>query len=139
MLQLYQKIISGEDTVEQITENAERRNYERLEKEFAFRYTPLSNFANTELSEQGVILDIGGGGLRFLSSDKMQKDEQLLMKLDFQGWQIDGVNCMASDDADDSGTMMVVGSVMWSTETAVEDQFEVGVRFTARMEASSFP
>ncbi len=139
MLQLYQKIFSGEDTVEQITENAERRSYKRLEKEFAFRYAPLSNFANTELSEQGVILDIGGGGLRFLSSDKREKDEQLLMKLDFEGWKIDGVNCMASDTTGEYGSMLVVGSVMWSAETANEDQFEVGVRFTARMETSSFP
>ena len=75
-----QKKISGEDTVDQITENAERRNYERLEKEFTFRYAMLTDFANTELTEQGVILDIGGGGLRFLSSEKWHKNQQLLLQ-----------------------------------------------------------
>ena len=120
--------------MDQITENAERRSYERLEKEFSFHYTILSDLAKTELTEQGVILDIGGGGLRFLSSEKWQKNEQLLMQLDFDGWQIEGVNCAVSDNSGEYGRMLVVGSVMWSSEAVSEDQFEVGVRFTARME-----
>lgn len=119
--------------MDQITENAERRSYERLEKEFAFHYTLLSDLANAELTEQGVILDIGGGGLRFLSSEKWNKNEQLLMQLDFEGWRIEGVNCVVCDKGEGCGSMLVVGSVMWSAETANEEQFEVGVRFTARM------
>jgi hypothetical protein len=122
--------------VDQITENAERRSYDRVVKEFVFNYAILADLANTELSEEGLILDIGGGGLRFLASRKWEKNEQLLMQLDFKGWHIDGVSCVICDNNQECGSMMVVGSVMWSAETASEDEFEVGVRFTARMETN---
>jgi len=112
---------------------AERRRYDRLEKEFAFRYTVFDDLAHATLEEKGLILDIGGGGLRFLSSQRWIKNEQLLMKLDFSGWQIDESGNVTIPSYDDCTSMLVIGSVMWSAETAQEDQFEVGIRFTARM------
>lgn len=112
---------------------AERRRYDRLEKEFAFRYTVFDDLAHATLAEKGLILDIGGGGLRFLSSRRWVKNEQLLMQLDFAGWQIDDAGCITIQSSNDCASMLVIGSVMWSAETAQEDQFEVGIRFTARM------
>jgi hypothetical protein len=112
---------------------AERRRYDRLEKEFAFRYTGFDDLAHAILEEKGLILDIGGGGLRFLSSQRWMKNEQLLMKLDFEGWQIDDSGRVTIQSSGDGTSMLVIGSVMWSAETAQEDQFEVGIRFTARM------
>jgi len=112
---------------------AERRRYDRLEKEFAFRYTVFDDLAHATLEEKGLILDIGGGGLRFLSSQRWIKNEQLLMKLDFEGWQIDDSGNVTIQSRGDCTSMLIIGSVMWSAETAQEDQFEVGIRFTARM------
>jgi len=112
---------------------AERRRFDRLEKEFAFRYTVFEDLAHATLEEKGLILDIGGGGLRFLSSRRWMKNEQLLMKLDFEGWQIDDAGNVSIQSCGDCTSMLVIGSVMWSTETAQEDQFEIGIRFTARM------
>lgn len=112
---------------------AERRRYDRLEKEFAFHYTVFDDLAHATLEEKGLILDLGGGGLRFLSSQRWMKNEQLLMKLDFKGWQIDDLGCVTIQSSGDCTSMLVIGSVMWSAETAQEDQFEVGIRFTARM------
>jgi hypothetical protein len=111
----------------------ERRRYNRIGKEFAFRYTVLDNLARAALEERGLILDISGGGVRFLSSQRWLKDEQLLMKLDFAGWQINGGACVRVGNSGHCSSMLVIGSVMWSAETVQENQFEVGVRFTARM------
>ncbi|TFG36992.1 MAG: hypothetical protein E4H46_02580, partial [Desulfobacterales bacterium] len=57
---------------------AERRRYDRLEKEFAFCYTGFDDLAHAILEEKGLILDIGGVVLRFLSSQRWMKNEQLL-------------------------------------------------------------
>ena len=120
--------------MEQVKEFAERRKYERLEKEFSFRYSLANDLVKPQLNEEGLVLDIGGGGVRFLSSQRWMKNEQLMMQLNFRGWKIDGDSCDFSNNSNDYGRMLVVGSVMWSAETALEDQFEVGVRFTARMQ-----
>ncbi|MBU4262853.1 MAG: PilZ domain-containing protein [Proteobacteria bacterium] len=112
---------------------AERRRYDRLEKEFAFRYTVIDDLTDATLDEMGLILDISGGGLRFLSSRRWRKNEQLLMKLDFEGWQIDDSGNVTIQYSGDCTSMLVIGAVMWSAETAQEDQFEIGIRFTARM------
>ncbi|MEW6289828.1 MAG: hypothetical protein AB1545_08225 [Thermodesulfobacteriota bacterium] len=112
---------------------AERRRYDRLEKEFAFRYTVFDDLAHASLEEKGLILDIGGGGLRFLSSRRWVKNDQLLMQLDFAGWRIDDAGCITIQGSNECTSMLVIGSVMWSAETAQEDQYEVGIRFTARM------
>jgi len=111
----------------------ERRRYDRLEKEFAFRYTVIDDLTDATLDEMGLILDIGGGGLRFLSSRRWRKNEQLLMKLDFDGWQIDDSGNVTIQYSGACTSMLVIGAVMWSAETAQEDQFEIGIRFTARM------
>lgn len=113
---------------------AERRKYDRLEKEIIFRYTVFEDLVNARLDEQGLILDIGGGGIRFLSSRQWNKGEQLLMQLDFSGWRIDGDECVATFAAEDCGRMLAVGIVMWAAETVHEDQFEIGARFTARVQ-----
>lgn len=111
----------------------ERRRYDRLEKEFAFTYTVINDLTNATLDEMGLILDIGGGGLRFLSSRRWRKNEQLLMKLDFADCQIDDACPDTIPNSGDSTGMLVIGTVMWSSATAQEDQFEIGIRFTARM------
>ena len=111
----------------------ERRRYNRIDKEFTFSYTVLDDLARATLEQQGLILDISGGGVRFLSSRRWMKNDQLLMKLDFAGWRIEGGACMRIGNNGHCSSMLVIGSVMWSAETAQEEQFEVGVRFTARM------
>ena len=111
----------------------ERRRYDRLEKECAFHYTVIDDLTNATLDEMGLILDIGGGGLRFLSSRRWRKNEQLLMKIDFADCQIDDAGTDTIPYSGDSTGMLVIGTVMWSAATAQEDQFEIGIRFTARM------
>ncbi|MFH1216742.1 MAG: hypothetical protein V1706_09610 [Pseudomonadota bacterium] len=120
--------------MDEIAVVAERRKYDRLEKEIVFRYSLFEDLVNVSLGDQGLILDIGAGGVRFLSSCQWHKSDQLLMKLDFNGWRISGEECVATFRKEDCGSMLVVGTVMWAAETVHDDQFEIGVRFTARVQ-----
>ncbi|MCB2180985.1 MAG: hypothetical protein KQH63_03035 [Desulfobulbaceae bacterium] len=120
--------------MEQIEEAAERRKHDRLEKEFVVRYSKVDDLARTEFNEQGLILDFGAGGLRFLSGKKWEKHEQLVMKLDFEGWRINGSTCALAENNEECGSMTVIASVMWAAESIYEDQYEVGVTFTARLQ-----
>ncbi|MFZ5759690.1 MAG: hypothetical protein ACOY32_08700 [Thermodesulfobacteriota bacterium] len=113
---------------------AERRKYERLDKEMGFRYGLYENLVTARLDEQGLILDIGGGGLRFLSSRRWRKNDELLMQLDFSGWRLDGAAGDAVFTGEGCDSLLVVGSVMWVTDAVEDEQFEVGVRFTARVQ-----
>lgn len=122
-----------ENKEEELNEIIERRRYARLDKEMRFFYAPFADLTETELGEEGLLLDIGGGGLRFLADRKMDKNSQLVMQLDFEGWQEGEEEWIATGRKEDSGRMLVVGTVMWSAETAHEDQFEVGVRFNGRI------
>lgn len=111
----------------------ERRKYERLKTEFTFQYSIFNNLPQEKLEKVGLIIDIGGGGLRFLSPQRWKKNEQLLIRLDFDEWQLDDSIRFSIASKDDSTIMLVIGSVMWCLDTPHEDQFEVGVRFTARV------
>lgn len=113
--------------------NEERRKYDRMEKEFPFHYSLFDGLPQKRLEEEGLIIDIGGGGLRFLAPQRWKKNEQLLMKLDFDDWRIDESVSVRIPSTGDSSSMLVIGTVMWCSDTPHEDQFEVGVRFTARV------
>ncbi len=117
-----------------IEEILERRKHDRLEKEFVFSYSRFEELPRTSLDLEGLILDIGGGGIRFLASREWLKNDLLLMKLDFKRWYDEGVIRVPVEISDDCSFMLVVGKVMWSQETLYDGQFEVGVMFIARME-----
>jgi len=111
----------------------ERRKYERLKTEFTFHYSIFNSQSLDKLEKVGQVIDIGGGGLRFVSPQRWEKNEQLLMKLDFDEWQLDESVRFNIASNDDSTSVLVIGTVMWCSDTPHEDQFEVGVRFTARI------
>lgn len=117
-----------------IEEILERRKHDRLEKEFVFSYSIFEELPRTVLDREGLILDIGGGGIRFLSSEEWHKNDLLLMKLDFKRWYDEGSITVPAEISADCSFMLVVGTVMWSQETIYDGQYEVGVMFIARME-----
>lgn len=108
----------------------ERRHFQRLERTFAFHYGTFDDLLDIRLEEEGVVLDIGAGGVRFLARRSWQKNEQLLMQLDFSSMRT--VDTEADPEGDES-RMLVVGTVMWSSDVPADDRFEVGVRFSGRV------
>ena len=114
----------------------EKRSFDRLDKSFSMRFKVLASdcLPLGELNRQGQVCDIGAGGLRFISSGEIRKNEQLLILLEFSGWKVDGVEWIQTDNSDDQGTLKVLGRVMWCGEVDPENnEQEVGVSFLGRI------
>ncbi len=109
----------------------ERRRYERLAKELAVRYCRLERFAEGGLDGLGKLLDIGGGGLCFLSRESIELGAQLVIKLEFPGWLAAGDHWVATRDDNDVGTLHVIGMVVWVAVNRNDPtRYDIGVQFS---------
>jgi hypothetical protein len=112
----------------------ERRRHERLGKRFTILYRGFEDIARDTNAQHGELLDFSGGGVRFLANRELRKGRQLILELDFSGWQEDGEEWTRTDDPADIGKLKAIGEVMWCAEdTLTPDRYEVGVRFTGRI------
>ncbi len=117
------------------TSDSERRTYERLDRDFKISYRDLEDLSSDWLNKDGKLLDIGGGGLRFLASEKVRENSQLVMEIEFSGWQVDEDEWNPTGNSDDSGNLKVIAKVMWSVESRNEPgEFEIGVCFSGRIQ-----
>jgi len=80
----------------------------------------------------GTLLDIGGGGLRCLISEMVEKSAHMVISLQFEGWRAEGDEWEYTGTSDDRGGLTVLARVMWCVSGA--DGFEVGVCFTGRVQ-----
>ena len=113
----------------------ERRRHERLKKNFKMRYSLADEVFDTDFTSKGEIIDISAGGVRFLSPDELTKNTQLVILLQFQGWNVQDENWFQTGDRNDHGELAVIGVVMWSdTSRNKAGCYEVGVRFAGRMQ-----
>ncbi|MBU0483323.1 MAG: PilZ domain-containing protein [Proteobacteria bacterium] len=115
----------------------EKRKYARLEKEFVMQYAVLVNselpVAEPEL--QGMVIDVGGGGLRFLTSETIEKNVQLSIVLEFTGWKVEGNEWIHTKEDSDRGVLKVLARVMWGAPSpTVADKYEIGVCFFGRIQ-----
>jgi len=116
---------------EQMAESHDRRRYERLAKELAVHYCRLEHFGGAGLDGHGELLDISGGGLCFLADRAIELGTQLVIMLAFPGWLAHGDQWIATKNADDVGTLYVVGMVMWVAVSRTDPAcYEIGVQFS---------
>ncbi|MEW6500732.1 MAG: PilZ domain-containing protein [Thermodesulfobacteriota bacterium] len=109
----------------------ERRRYDRLEKELAVRYCRLEKFGDSGPDRLGDLLDIGGGGLCFLSPEAIELGAQLVIRLEFPGWLADGDHWIATKNDDDVGTLHVIGMVVWVAVSRKNPAgYDIGVQFS---------
>ena len=112
----------------------EKRKYERLGKKFDIFYRQLKDLPDHVPNRKGELLDIGGGGIRFLANEFLEKHTQLVIEMEFFGWKIDKDEWSATGNNDDSGLLKVIGRVIWSVESRTEPgKYEVGVCFSGRI------
>ncbi|MCK5322494.1 MAG: PilZ domain-containing protein [Desulfobulbaceae bacterium] len=113
---------------------SEKRKYERLDKKFKISYCQQEDLSNHVPNLEGELLDIGGGGIRFLAGESIKKNSQLVIRLEFSGWKVDKDEWTATGNSKDHGLLKVIGNVMWSVESRTEPgKYEVGVSFSGRI------
>lgn len=111
----------------------ERRNYERLARKSVLRYRNLEDIS-TDHHHTAELCDLGGGGIRFLTKNTLEKNIQLIIELSFTGWREENDEWINTGNDRDIGLLKAIGAVMWCAHsTEAPDMFEVGVRFTGRV------
>jgi len=118
----------------------ERRNHERLsniEHRLSFRRMESVPVA-AESETQARLLDYGGGGVRFACPEHLPKNTQILIRMEFPGWQEGNETWMKTGEVEHAGRLTLIGAVMWSLASEGEPGvFETGVRFIGRITAST--
>ncbi len=115
----------------------EKRQHERLLKDSVLYYQilPGGELSMTEPHQEARLLDIGGGGLRLLADEFLDRRCQVMIKVEFSGWRDDGGNWVYTRDESDQCKLTVVGMVMWSAHSdASPGKFEVGVSFSGHIQ-----
>lgn len=112
----------------------ERRRHDRFHKRATILYRGFEDIAKDKHAQRGELLDFSGGGARFLANQEVEKNCQLILELDFIGWQEDGEEWTQTGDPGDISKLRAIGAVMWCTQDETQPtKYEVGVRFTGRV------
>lgn len=109
-----------------------RRQEERVAKNLFVRFTKLEDLQADVPYRDGQLLDIGGGGLCFLTEEALPLGSQLVMILEFPGWQetADG-KWIATKVEEDVGVLRALGMVSWvAVSQSKPDCYETGVCFS---------
>ena len=123
--------------VEQKDSGKERHQEQRVAKNLFVRFTRLEDLLADVPYRDGQLLDISGSGLCFLAEEALPLGSQLVMVLEFPGWQAaaDG-KWVATKVEEDVGVLRAVGMVSWvAVSRAKPDQYETGVCFSGRVTA----
>ena len=112
----------------------DRRLHNRVKKNCKLRFGSFWNLANISWKCEGDIIDIGGGGVRFLTGESVKQGTQLILVMGFPGWIADDDEWQPSSKGSDVGTLKVIGEVVRvDPYTSQPGQNEVAVRFSGRI------
>ena len=112
----------------------ERRRHFRFDKRSFILYRSFEEIAKDKHAQNGELLDFSGGGVRFLANQELRKGCQLILELNFPGWQAEAEEWVQTGEPSDVGKLQAIGEVMWCTiDTCQPTKYEVGVRFTGRI------
>jgi len=112
----------------------ERRRHGRFGKHSSLLYRRFEDIAKDKHAQRGELYDFSGGGVRFRANQALDKGSQLILELDFVGWQEDGDEWIQTGNPADLGRLKAIGEVMWcATDSSQPNKHEVGVRFTGRI------
>ena len=115
-------------------EDDDRRRHFRLCKGYRMQYGLLEDLSRVEVRQPALLLDISGGGLRFLSDQRLPGGGQILLELVIPGWHVEGGDWQPSENEEDIGVLRIVAQVVWTAlDTARPGKFQTGVRFTGQV------
>jgi len=112
----------------------DRRQHVRLDRASVIRYQPLQEIAQKGDMKEATLCDFSGGGIRFLASEALIKNDQYIIELYFCGWQEKGEEWVRTGNDKDVGYLKAIGAVMWCSEKEkTPGTYEIGLRFTGRV------
>ncbi len=110
---------------------AERRQHDRVSKNLTVRYTKLEDLVKDIPFQEGELVDMGGGGLCFQASEPVNLGSQLVVVLEFPGWQAAGGKWVATKAEEDVGVLQVIGMVVWVAASREKPGcYDIGLRFS---------
>jgi hypothetical protein len=119
-----------------LAKDIERRRYYRLRKKFTMHYCLAEDDLNTKFMSDGEIIDISGGGIRFLAPLKLPKNTQLLINLPLQDWGKNKIDWPTFLNTEENNDLTIMGKVMWAAEGKKNNNcYETGVCFIGRIES----
>ncbi len=120
--------------VDRTPQAQERRQYERLSKKATIAYRFMDEMTNEHAGHNARLCDFSGGGARFLTNELLSKNSQLILNLEFNGWQNNSGELLWTGSDCDVGKLKAIGIIMWCSTSADKTGFyEVGVRFVGRV------
>ena len=122
------------DHTELLANFQDRRKHDRLSRNFHMRYSFLEDLSRHRAEKEAELLDIGGGGIRFLTDERLTDGSQLMVELEIPGWQVQDGDWVPSNSREDVGQLQVIGVVMWVAPSKNRPgHYEVGLRFTGQV------
>lgn len=113
----------------------ERRREGRVVRHLAIRYKRLEDLLHGESWHEGGLVDLAGGGLSFLATERYEPGSQLVVILNFVGWREHGGQWFATGAPEDVGVLRTVGVVVWVAHGHDEaEQWETGIRFAGTVD-----
>lgn len=98
------------------------------------RFGLLEDLSIVKVSQAADLLDISGGGLRFLADHRLPGGGQILLELEIPGWRVVDGDWQPSDSEEDSGVLRIVAQIVWTAlDTARKGKYQTGVRFTGQV------
>ncbi|MFC1524325.1 PilZ domain-containing protein [Thermodesulfobacteriota bacterium] len=113
----------------------EKRRHSRVGKQFIIRYEKLDDLHLNKDSQPGELIDIGGGGALFRTSEWLETDTPLVMTLDLYGWSPDVDQWLDSMKESEVGGVLKLLAMVVRVEFNPEDNssYIIGVRFSGNL------
>ncbi len=112
----------------------ERRRHERVDKKIDLRFGRWEDVTDVAIDRHGSLLDIGPGGLRFLTPEPVEIATQILLVLEFPGWRDDLQDWVQASTQSAIGVLKVIGMVVRCSSSTLEPgNYEVAVCFCGRV------
>ena len=113
----------------------EKRQHERFSKSYKVLYRGMADLASPSSAQEGVVIDVGGGGLSFLAGEPLEVGSQLALLVEFSGWVAEetGDWVVTRDDNDVAELEVIAEVTRYEVSPTVPGRFEIGVRFCGRI------
>ena len=109
------------------------RRYKRLAKKYRIEYGPFSAMLDRKKLHKGVLINIGGGGVLFSSTEKYDIGTQLYIMISITGWGQDNGKVVKVRDEDLELAIKAIAEVLRVDEEKEGNGYIIGAKFSGRV------